>query len=322
MDLSALISGIKLGDRLALAKAITLIESSKQKDRMAAMQLITELYDHRKNAIRLGITGIPGVGKSTFIEKLGKHITSLGLRVAVLAVDPSSSRSSGSILGDKTRMEELSRDPHAFIRPSPSGGTLGGIAARTRETMLLCEAAGFDVIIIETVGVGQSETEIINITDCFLMLAMPGTGDELQGIKRGIMESADVIVINKADGDLLDQARKAKKQIEMALHLFPSAESGWQPKVLLASALHNEGISECWKAVNARQKTIEESGWLQSLRKQQQERAFQKMAERSIYEYVFRNLNSQNVVDKLEEGLKQGWLNEFEATLQLLREIN
>ncbi len=318
MELQEIIYGIKSGDKLALAKGITLVESQKPEHREQAIQLVNAIYGHRNECVRIGITGIPGVGKSTFIEALGRHITQQGLKLAVLAIDPSSSRTAGSILGDKTRMEELSRDPLAFIRPSPSSGTLGGVSARTRESMLLCEAAGFDVILIETVGVGQSETEVINITDTFMMLGMPGTGDELQGIKRGIMETADLIIINKADGDNLIPARKAKKQLEMALHLFPAAESGWGPKVKLASGLHGEGVAECWTALLDRQAAIKENGWLDTNRQIQQQNAFQRLAELSIYERMMHKLNRRQELNSIKSELSSQKINEFEATLRLL----
>lgn len=285
------------------------------------MRLISALYNDRKQSIRIGITGIPGVGKSTFIERLGSHIIESGMQLAVLAVDPSSAQSSGSILGDKTRMETLSRSEQAFIRPSPSSGTLGGIAARTRESMLLCEAAGFDVVLVETVGVGQSETEIIHITDTFLMLAMPGTGDELQGIKRGIMEAADLIVINKADGNNVETARKARKQMEMALHLFPTHASEWTPKVLLASALQNEGISRCWETITERQRVITENGWLKSNRQLQRERTFQKLAELNIYERVMQQLGQEGEMKSLREDVKSGAVNEYQAALYMLERL-
>tara|TARA_B110000046_G_C12910583_1_gene362643 strand:+ start:53 stop:1021 length:969 start_codon:yes stop_codon:yes gene_type:complete len=317
-----IINGIKAGDTLALAKGITLVESQKPEHRKQAFEIVSALYDHRKDSIRLGITGIPGVGKSTFIESLGTHITKQGLRLAVLAIDPSSSRTAGSILGDKTRMEELSRNEMAFIRPSPSSGTLGGVSARTRESMLLCEAAGYDVILIETVGVGQSETEVINITDTFIMLGMPGTGDELQGIKRGIMETADLIVINKADGDNVTPAKRAKSQIEMALHLFPAAESDWGPKVMLASGLHGNGVKECWNNLVDRQSTINNNGWLLQNRKRQQSRAFQRLAELSIYEQMMHQLNHQKELSLIQAELQSGEINEFEATLSLLQLIS
>jgi len=306
---------------LTLSRAITLIESTIPNHRKQAIELVDAIYDQRKPSIRIGITGIPGVGKSTFIETLGKSIVNQGLKLAVLAVDPSSQKSGGSILGDKTRMEELSREPNAFIRPSPSSGTLGGVAARTRESMLLCEAAGFDVVIIETVGVGQSETEVINITDCFLMLAMPGTGDDLQGIKRGIMEAADIIVINKADGNNIDAARKAKKQVEMALHLFPASHSGWETKVLTASGLNDEGVKEAWNTVNAMLKTLKENGQFEAKRLEQQARAFEKLTELSIYEYVLQSLGKSHDIGHLKQKVSSGKINEYQASLEVIASL-
>ncbi len=321
METSINIDKLLEGDLLTLSKAITLIESTLPKHRKKSIELIDSIYDRRKPAIRIGITGIPGVGKSTFIEQFGKLILSHGLKLAVLAVDPSSQKTGGSILGDKTRMEELSREPNAFIRPSPSSGTLGGLAARTRESMLLCEAAGFDVIIIETVGVGQSETEVINITDCFLMLAMPGTGDDLQGIKRGIMEAADIIVINKADGSNIDAARKAKKQLEMALHLFPSSTSGWNTKVLTASGLHNEGVTNVWETVNDMLQTLQENGQFDAKRKEQQARAFEKLTELSIYEYVIQSLGKSHDVGYLKDEVSKGLKNEYNASMEVITSL-
>lgn len=321
MELNQIISGIRSGDTLSLSKGITLVESQKSEDRYQSHQLIHALYNHRKKSIRLGITGIPGVGKSTFIENLGIHIVDSGLKVAVLAIDPSSSRGSGSILGDKTRMEDLIRNENAFIRPSPTGGTLGGVASRTRETMLLCEAAGYDVVIIETVGVGQSETEVINITDTFMMLAMPGTGDELQGIKRGIMESADIIVVNKADGPNVANAAKAKKQIEIALHLFPSAISGWGPKVLVASGIQNQGVKESWDAVLDRDQSITESGWIEENRKSQQFRAFQNLSQQAALDRLLQQVEEKVNVDEIRLEIENAQSNEFEAVLKLLDSI-
>lgn len=312
---------LRSGNALVLSKAITLVESTLPEHRKQALALVDSIYEHRKPSIRLGITGIPGVGKSTFIETLGRKILSEGMKLAVLAVDPSSKKSGGSILGDKTRMEELSKDPNAFIRPSPSSGTLGGVAARTRESMLLCEAAGYDVIIVETVGVGQSETEVINITDCFLMLAMPGTGDDLQGIKRGIMEAADIIVINKADGTNVDAARKAKKQLQMALHLFPAATSGWETKVLTASGLNDEGVSATWDTIKKMHDYMTDSGHLDRQRKDQQRRAFEKLTELSIYEYVLQKLGRSADVARLTQSVGAGEINEFAASLEIIDQL-
>src|SRR5690606_7561207 len=245
-----LISKILNQSQPALSQAITIIESTAKKHQQQAKELIEKCLPHANKSIRIGITGVPGVGKSTFIESLGKLLISKGKKVAVLTVDPSSSISKGSILGDKTRMEELVKEENAFIRPSASGDTLGGVAKKTRETIILCEAAGFDVILIETVGVGQSETAVHSMTDFFLLLKLAGAGDELQGIKRGIMEMADSIIINKADGENLKAAKQAKVEFQRALHLFPAKESGWTPKTATCSALKNEGIEAIWEIVS------------------------------------------------------------------------
>lgn len=244
-----LTAGIFKGNITSLSQAITLVESKNLKHLQKANTIITNCLPKANKSIRIGITGVPGVGKSTFIESFGKHLTNLGKKVAVLAVDPSSSITGGSILGDKTRMEDLVKDKNAFIRPSASGDSLGGVARKTRETIILCEVAGFDTIIIETVGVGQSETAVHSMVDFFLLLKLAGAGDELQGIKRGIIEMADAIVINKADGDNLKQAKLAKVEFNRALHLYPEKESFWTPKVSLCSALNHEGIDEVWQMI-------------------------------------------------------------------------
>jgi LAO/AO transport system kinase len=244
-----LIDGILLGNISALSRAITLVESTNASHLAKANEVINACLPHANKSIRIGITGVPGVGKSTFIESFGKHLTGLGKKVAVLAVDPSSTISHGSILGDKTRMEELVKDANAYIRPSASGETLGGVARKTRETITLCEAAGFDTILIETVGVGQSETAVHSMVDFFLLLKISGAGDELQGIKRGIMEMADAIVINKADGDNIKKANLAKVEFNRALHLFPAKKSGWTPTTSTCSAITHDGISEVWETI-------------------------------------------------------------------------
>jgi len=244
-----LVANILSGDKSALSRAITYIESASEKHKQVAQEIIESCLPHANKSLRIGITGVPGVGKSTFIESFGKLLVQQGKRVAVLAVDPSSSISGGSILGDKTRMEELVKEENAFIRPSASGNSLGGVARKTRETIILCEAAGFDTILIETVGVGQSETAVHSMTDFFLLLKLAGAGDELQGIKRGIMEMADAIVINKADGDNLKPAQKAKAEFQRALHLYPAKESGWTPKIFVCSALKNEGLDAIWEMI-------------------------------------------------------------------------
>lgn len=251
-----LVTDILNGNMMALSRAITLVESTNPEHLQKANDIIQKCLPFANNSIRIGITGVPGVGKSTFIEAFGTYLTSKGKKVAVLAVDPSSTLSKGSILGDKTRMEDLVKNDNAFIRPSPSGTSLGGVARKSREAIILCEAAGFDTILIETVGVGQSETAVHSMVDFFLLLKLAGAGDELQGIKRGIMEMADAIVINKADGDNLKNAKIAKVEFHRALHLYPAKESGWQPKVLLASALKNEGISEIWELIEKYLKLI------------------------------------------------------------------
>jgi LAO/AO transport system kinase len=244
-----LFAGILNQNITTLSQAITLVESKNPKHLKKATAIIKQCLPKANKSLRIGITGVPGVGKSTFIETFGKHLTTLGKKVAVLAIDPSSSLTKGSILGDKTRMEDLVKNPNAYIRPSASGNSLGGVARKTRETIILCEAAGFDVILIETVGVGQSETAVHSMVDFFLLLKLAGAGDELQGIKRGIIEMADAIVINKADGNNIKQAKLAKVEFNRALHMYPEKDSGWQPKVSVCSALHNEGIVGIWEMI-------------------------------------------------------------------------
>ncbi len=257
------------GNRRALAKAITLMESTRADHQLQAQELLASILSHTGKSIRLGITGTPGVGKSTFIEAFGLSLTGQGLKVAVLAVDPSSSRTGGSILGDKTRMEMLSKEPAAFIRPSPSGGTLGGVARRTREAMLLCEAAGYDVVLIETVGVGQSEIAVSEMVDMFLLLLSPGGGDELQGIKRGIMELADLVIVNKADGDLKAAAIRAAADYKSALHLMRPKADCWTAEVLLASALKGEGLEQVWDKIQEFETAMKDSGTLVQMREEQ-----------------------------------------------------
>ena len=257
---------LRAGDRRALARSITLIESTLPERRAEAAALLDEVLPATGNAVRVGVSGTPGSGKSTFIDELGTRLTAAGHRVAVLAVDPSSRRSGGSIMGDKTRMERLARDPAAYIRPSPSGGSLGGVARRTREAGLLCEAAGFDVIVIETVGVGQSETAVADMVDCFLVIAAPGGGDELQGIKRGIMELADIVVVNKADGDLAPAARREVADYHHAVHLLRPKHPGWSVPVLATSALDGTGVDEAWGEVERLVGHLRSDGALDRLR--------------------------------------------------------
>lgn len=257
------------GNKTALSRAITLIESTASKHYEAAQQIIEYCLPHSTRSVRIGITGVPGAGKSTFIESYGNYLINRGKKVAVLAVDPSSSVSKGSILGDKTRMELLVKHENAFIRPSPAGDSLGGVARKTRESIILCEAAGFDVIIIETVGVGQSETAVHSMTDFFLLLKIAGAGDELQGIKRGIMEMADALVINKADGQNVKAAQKAKAEFARALHLYPPKENGWTPKTMVCSALHHQGIKEIDQIIREFVSLNHQNGWFYKNRTQQ-----------------------------------------------------
>jgi LAO/AO transport system kinase len=268
-----LASQVLSGDRRALARAITLVESTRPDHRADAVTLLNELLPHSGGARRIGISGAPGAGKSTLIDTLGSHLVEAGHHVAVLAVDPSSARSGGSVLGDKTRMETLARSPSAYIRPSPSGGTLGGVARRTGESLLVCEAAGFDVVIVETVGVGQSETEVDGIVDVFVLLVAPGAGDELQGIKRGITELADIVVVTKADGDLLPSARHVAGEYQRALMLLRRHHEEWEPTVVLASGITGEGVAGVADAIDRHHFALEESGGLSRRRREQAARA-------------------------------------------------
>lgn len=262
----ALAEGVRAGDRRALSRAITLAESRRADHRQEARALLDELLPHTGGAVRVGLSGAPGTGKSTLVEALGLHAIDAGHRVAVLAVDPSSTRSGGSILGDKTRMTELGRHAEAFIRPSPSGGTLGGVARNTREALLLCEAAGFDVVLVETVGVGQSEVAVADLVDLFVLVASPTGGDELQGIKRGIMELADLIIVNKADGELADAAQRACADLRNAVHLLRPKRPGWEVEVRTGSALTGAGVPELWAAIVAAHQRLRDDGTLDALR--------------------------------------------------------
>ncbi|MFO7790057.1 MAG: methylmalonyl Co-A mutase-associated GTPase MeaB [Bacteroidota bacterium] len=312
------INGIEKGDRNLLGKAITLIESTRPDQKHLAQEIIRACIHKSGNSIRIGITGVPGVGKSSFIETLGHNLVQKGRKLAVLTVDPSSVRSKGSILGDKTRMNQLSQDDNAFIRPSPSAGSLGGVARKTRESIILCEAAGFDTIFIETVGVGQSETAVHSMVDFFLLLMLSGAGDELQGIKRGIMEMADAIAINKADGDNKKQAELAKNEYKNALHLFPPAPSGWESKAFTCSSLNNTGISEIWNAVLDYVKLTKNNGYFENNRKEQ--------ARYWMYETINENLKSDfydnpRIREKqqtYENNVLKGKISSFEAAQELL----
>lgn len=317
-DTLQLLEGIRTGDISMLGQAITLVESSLESHQAAAQDLIAACLPYSGKAFRLGITGVPGAGKSTFIEALGKHIIHRGGKLAVLAIDPSSERSGGSILGDKTRMEELAGSHNAFIRPSPSGGNLGGVARKTRETIILCEAAGFETILVETVGVGQSETAVHSMVDFFLLLMLAGAGDELQGIKRGIMEMADAIVINKADGNNIQKARRAQAEFSNALHLFPPAPSGWIPKVLTCSSLHNTGIGEFWDLALEYAEFARAGGYLKEKRLNQARYWMYESIRDGIYQQVFQDPNMKQELDKYEQAISQGRITSFMAASAIL----
>jgi LAO/AO transport system kinase len=289
IDLEALQAGVLKGNRASVAQSITLCESSLPRHREQAEQLLKALTPFGGKSIRIGITGVPGVGKSTFIESFGEHITKQGLQLAVLAIDPSSGRNRGSILGDKTRMHQLSQNPKAFIRPSPSKGSLGGVARRTRESIVICEAAGFNVILIETVGVGQSETAVKNMVDFFMLLMLAGAGDELQGIKRGIMEMADLLLINKADDPKDPKVRLAMGEYKRALHLFPPNLNDWIPQVEACSALNSIGIAEAWEVIKSFENQQKTKGYFSSERQRQALEWF----EESIGELVLERVKNQ-----------------------------
>ncbi|MFT6638279.1 MAG: LAO/AO transport system kinase [Flavobacterium sp.] len=314
-----LVDAILKGDKTALSRAITLVESTNVSHLEKATEVIQGCLPHANKSIRIGITGVPGVGKSTFIEAFGKHLTSLGKKVAVLAVDPSSSISHGSILGDKTRMEELVKDENAFIRPSASGDSLGGVARKTREAIILCEACGFDTIVIETVGVGQSETAVHSMVDFFLLLKIAGAGDELQGIKRGIMEMADAIVINKADGDNMAKAKLAKTEFNRALHMFPAKKSGWMPKVTTCSAIEKDGIDTIWQLISDYFELAKGNNHFQN--KRQEQNQFW-MMETINEQLKTRFYNHPEIITLLEENKKAVQNNEVSpfAAAQILLE--
>jgi len=351
------VQGILAGDRAILGKAITLVESNRPEHQKQAQEIIAACLkvqvssvkcqvssvkcqekkdegsrykeesgirhpasgiEHRASSIRVGITGVPGVGKSTFIETLGKYLTGMGHKLAVLAVDPSSTLTKGSILGDKTRMEDLSVDPNAFIRPSPSAGSLGGVARKTRETIFLCEAAGFDVIFVETVGVGQSETAVKSMVDFFLLLMLAGAGDELQGMKRGIIEMADAIIINKADGDNLRKAKVAAMEYSSALHLFPPSNSGWIPVVDICSARTGSGIPEIWDIINDFREIMIRHGHFQRTRMEQNKRVLHEAVEEKLRDRFYKDAAIQKKIRKLEQKIINGTINPYQAAKELL----
>jgi len=314
-----LISSLLNKDKTALSRAITIVESTAPKHKELAKEIIEACLPYANESIRIGITGVPGVGKSTFIEQFGKLLVNNNRKVAVLAVDPSSLLSKGSILGDKTRMEELVKEPNAFIRPSASGDSLGGVARKTRETIILCEAAGFDTILIETVGVGQSETVVHSMADFFLLLKLAGAGDELQGIKRGIMEMADAIVINKADGENIKAANLAKIEFNRALHLYPPKESGWSPKTMTCSAIKNEGIDQIWEIISNYISETSATRYFQKKRKEQNKFWLLQTIESSLKSDFFSNLKVKKELEKQLKALDANQTTPFEAARKLLQ---
>lgn len=319
------VNGILNGDITLLSKAVTLVESANAKHQQLAQDIIAQCLPHSGKSIRVGITGVPGVGKSTFIEALGTYITKQGGKLAVLAIDPSSERTKGSILGDKTRMEELSGNKNAYIRPSPSAGSLGGVARKTRETIILCEAAGFNHIFIETVGVGQSETAVHSMTDFFLLLMLAGAGDELQGIKRGIMEMADSVAINKADGNNTEKAQLARIQYNNAIHLFPKKDSGWEPNVLTCSSTAKTGITEVWEQIEKYKSLTIQNGYFNIKRNQQatywMHETIQEQLKRNFYDnpeikHKIQELEKQVLEDKMSSFMAAGILLQMHSKLK------
>jgi LAO/AO transport system kinase len=310
--------GILEGDRNLLGQTITLLESTIQEHQKKAEDIIEICYPHTGKSIRIGITGIPGVGKSTFIEALGKELIQQGHKLAILAIDPSSTKSKGSILGDKTRMEDLSSNSNVFIRPSPTSGVLGGVAKKTRESILLCEAAGFDIIIVETVGVGQSEIDVHSMVDFFLLLLLPGAGDELQGIKRGIVEMADGIAVTKADGANISRAEQTKSAYENALHLFPATDSGWITRVSFCSSITNSGIYEIWNGITEFTAFHKQKGFFDKRRSEQNSYWMYQAIENALKSKFFSNQELEQDLKNYENEVQQNKLSSFKAAKDLL----
>ncbi|HEX3035787.1 MAG TPA: methylmalonyl Co-A mutase-associated GTPase MeaB [Thermodesulfobacteriota bacterium] len=318
LPLDEYVDGILQGNRVILSQAITLVESALPEHGELAQEIIEKCLPHTGNSVRLGITGIPGVGKSTFIESFGTYLTQKENRkVTVLAIDPTSQRTKGSILGDKTRMEKLSSDPNAFIRPSPSSGSLGGVAQKTREAILLCEAAGFNTIIVETIGVGQSETAVHSMVDFFLLLMLPGVGDEIQGIKRGIIEMADAIAITKADADK-EKAEHTKKEFQNILHFYPPTAPGWTPEVVTCSSLTNEGIGDIWQIVLKYHNMMKNKSYLAKKRQEQARNWMHETIKQSLERNFYSNEKIKRVLDDIENDIIQGKISSSTAVKKLL----
>ena len=305
-DLANLARGIRAGERAVIARAITLVESRRSDHQKAARRLVQDLLPATGKAVRVGVTGVPGVGKSTTVDALGTVLTGKGHKVAVLAVDPSSARSGGSILADKTRMARLGNDANAFVRPSPSSGTLGGVAAKTRESMLICEAAGYDVVLVETIGTGQSETMVADMTDFFLVLMLPGAGDELQGLKKGVIEIADMIAINKADGDNIKRAKGAAAEYRAALHILSPRSPNWSPPVVTYSALTGNGIAELWASVLDHRERMSKSGELAAHRREQQVKWMWAMLEDRVFARLKTDSSLKAKLPRIEAAVADG----------------
>ncbi len=306
IDVAVYADGVLAGNRAMLARAITLVESNAPHHLQSAQELLQRLLPHTGQSIRIGITGVPGAGKSTFIDTFGSYLTTKGYKVAVLAIDPSSSVTRGSILGDKTRMENLSRDENAFVRPSPTGGMLGGVARKTRESMLVCEAAGYDVILVETVGTGQSEITVRSMVDFFLLVLITGAGDELQGIKKGVIEIADALLINKADGDNKIPAQTARSEYNRVLHFLTSATDGWTTRAHTASALTGEGIENIWNVIQEFRLNTTKSGVMESRRQEQLREWLHTVVENQLIDFFFRHPNIQSALPNIEEAVMSG----------------
>ena len=321
IDIAPLIRGIRAGERAVLARTITLVESKRLDHQRSARQLVQSLLPHTGAARRVGITGAPGVGKSTTIDALGRHLTGRGHKVAVLAVDPSSARTGGSILGDKTRMAELAADARAFIRPSPAAGTLGGVAAKSRETMLICEAAGYDVILVETVGIGQSETAVADMTDFFLALMLPGAGDELQGLKKGLVELADMIAINKADGDNAARARVAAAEYGAALHILTPRFPEWPPPIVTCSALTGNGIAGLWEHVLDHHRRLSATGAFAARRLEQQVKWMWALVEERLHGRLAADATLKVRVPELEAAVARGALSPALAADEIMQTL-
>jgi len=312
------LEGILAGNRTILSQAITLTESTRREHYDTAQSIIEKCLPYSAKSLRIGITGVPGAGKSTFIETFGMYLTGLGRKLAVLTIDPSSGQTNGSILGDKTRMERLGVHPYAFIRPSPSAGTLGGVARKTRETIILCEAAGFNTILVETVGVGQSETEVHSIVDIFLLLMLAGAGDEIQGMKRGIMEMADIIAITKADGPNKLIAEGARVTYQNAIHLFPPAPSGWNPQIVTCSAKENRGIAELWKIISDYERLTRNSGYFEDFRRKQAVKRMHNTIKEYLHASFYNNEEIKMNLPEIERRLSEGSITSYNAAIRLV----